>query len=147
MVAISAEDVAREVRDWVSEYVRDFGFKGGLWRFARATGLGVRRARGLYSGEARRIEAHEYLRAHEARATLRREQLARLRAELTRLEAADGVAVDRGTAGHVGGAVRGTLGGAGDSVRGPGSAARNTVANDSGSPGAARGTARGRVAA
>lgn len=92
--AISAEGVAQHARIIARAYVQHHGRKRGLALLSRYLG-GERRARGLYAGEARRIEAHEYLALLEAEAALRRDRAARLHAELAALEAANAdVAVD-----------------------------------------------------
>jgi hypothetical protein len=84
--AIAAEDAAGTVRAAAAEFVAHFGsVKRGLHEFGRHVG-GARRARGLYSGEARRIEASEYLAAREALLALRRQRAAALRAELESIE-------------------------------------------------------------
>ena len=95
--AISTEDVARRAQAVARLYAAEHGRKQGLALLGRWVG-GERRARGLYSGEARRIEAHEYLALLEAEAALRRDRVARLKRELDVLEAANdaGAAVDLG---------------------------------------------------
>jgi len=71
-LAFSAENLARDVQGIARRYVEHYGYKQGLHLFGRAIGEGDRRARALYAGEARRIEAHEYLLAREADVELKR---------------------------------------------------------------------------
>jgi hypothetical protein len=83
--AISAAAVAARAQAIAQAYAAHHGRKRGLGILGRILGSD-RRARGIYSGEARRIEAHEYLALLEAEQALRRERAARLRAELSALE-------------------------------------------------------------
>jgi hypothetical protein len=92
--AISAEAVVREAQAIAAAYVVHHGRKRGLGLLGGFVG-GERRARGLYAGEARRIEAHEYLALLEAEAALRRDRAQRLKQELAALEVANAdLAVD-----------------------------------------------------
>lgn len=96
--AVSPEAVAHHAQGIARGYAQHFGRKRGFALLGRWVG-GERRARGLYAGEARRIEAHEYLQLLDAEAALRRDRAARLQAELAALEAANAdVAVDLGGA-------------------------------------------------
>jgi hypothetical protein len=83
--AISPARVAEHAQAITRAYADHHGRKRGLGILARVLGS-ERRARGIYSGEARRIEAHEYLLLLEAEQALRRERAAQLRAELAELE-------------------------------------------------------------
>lgn len=64
--------------------------KSALARVARATGLGDRRVRGIWNGEARRIEAQEMDRLRQVALDARTQEDARLayRAHIARLQAA-----------------------------------------------------------
>jgi hypothetical protein len=79
--AIDADCVSESLRATALAFIRRHGWKRGLAAFADALGVTDRRARALYAGEARRIEALEYLRAAEARLLL-------LDAERAKLETA-----------------------------------------------------------
>jgi hypothetical protein len=83
--AISAAAVADHARAIARAHAAHYGIKRGLGVLARILGS-ERRARGIYAGEARRIEAHEYLALLDAEQALRRERADRLRAELAMLE-------------------------------------------------------------
>jgi hypothetical protein len=83
--AISPARVAEHAQAIARAYADHHGRKRGLGILARVLGS-ERRARGIYAGEARRIEAHEYLALLDAEQALRRERAARLRAELAMLE-------------------------------------------------------------
>lgn len=74
--ALNAEILAREAQAIAARYVEHYGYKQGLHQFGLEIGEGDRRARAIYSGEARRLEAHELLLAREADIALKRIQLA-----------------------------------------------------------------------
>jgi hypothetical protein len=86
--AISPEVVAGRAQAIARDYAAHHGRQRGLYLLGRWLGS-ERRARGLYAGEARRIEAHEYLALLDAEAALRRERHARLLAQLKTLETED----------------------------------------------------------
>jgi len=86
----TARSEARELVELIAGPLRlGDNVKAALGRVSRATGLGDRRVRGIWNGEARRIEAEEMDRLREAALDARtredaalayREHLARLRA-------------------------------------------------------------------
>ncbi len=81
-----ATDVAMQVQGIVRGYVKEYGWKPGLDRFARQIGVSWRRARSFHAGDAGRIDASEYLNALEARGTLARAKVVRLNHELSILQ-------------------------------------------------------------
>lgn len=82
---ISPETVARECQEIARRYVEAHGRKLGLHLFGRAIGEGDRRARAICCGEARRIEAHEYLLARQADVALIRAQIEHSEERMRRL--------------------------------------------------------------
>ena len=85
--AVSAASVAAECQAIARRHVEIHGWKRGLYQFGRAIDGCERRARAIYSGEARRIEAHEYLLAREADIALRQHERAALRARMDQIDA------------------------------------------------------------
>lgn len=83
---ISPETIARECQAIARRFAEHYGRQRGLHILGKAIGEGDRRARALLDGEARRIEAHEYLLAREAGIALRREERAQIMARLRQIE-------------------------------------------------------------
>jgi hypothetical protein len=82
-----SEILTNEVREVVRRYVRQHGWKRGLYLAAQRMDVTERRAKALYTGEPLRVWADEWQAAMDADAALRRERAAALRAELRQIEA------------------------------------------------------------
>lgn len=89
-----ATNVAQSTQAAVADFIAEHGRARGLHEFARAVGIGDRRARSLAEGTAGRIDACEYLAAQQARADLLRRRIERARHNLQLIEALHGMDLD-----------------------------------------------------